>query len=267
MVGEIRDKETAEIAIHASLTGHLVLSTLHTNDAAGAITRLGRDGRRALPHHELAPRRDRAAPRPPPLPALQDQDFRQLGVDRGRLKQLLTMSGVQPWPGMPHEFESPAAASSGNGHEAPAAKSADFFPDLSDELEPVEAEPTQVRGLAELAPRAPAPSPLAREVRPVGGPAWGKSAPVEPGGIFYRAVGCEECGGTGYRGRIAIAEILILDDAVRREILNRSDANHIAKVAIARGMRTLREDGARVVTQGMTSLEEVLAATQAGEME
>jgi type II secretory ATPase GspE/PulE/Tfp pilus assembly ATPase PilB-like protein len=74
-------------------------------------------------------------------------------------------------------------------------------------------------------------------------------------------------GGTGYRGRIAIAEILILDDAVRREILNRSDANHIAKVAIARGMRTLREDGARVVTQGMTSLEEVLAATQAGEME
>ena len=80
-------------------------------------------------------------------------------------------------------------------------------------------------------------------------------------------MGCEECGGTGYRGRVVIAEVLMLDDNVRREVLNKSDAGTIARVAIARGMRTLREDGARVVATGVTSLEEVLAATQAGEME
>ena len=270
MVGEVRDHETAEIAIHASLTGHLVLSTLHTNDSAGAITRMVEMG---VEHYlitssllgAIAQRLvRRLCPRCKQPYQPTDQDFRQLGVDRGRLKHLLSMPGVQPWPGMPHEYDVSATGGHASvaNHDV-AAKAADLFPDLSDELEPVEAEPTQVRALAELAP-----SPIAREVRPVGGlSAWAKSTPVEPGGIFYRAVGCEECGGTGYRGRIAIAEILILDDAVRREILNRSDANHIAKVAIARGMRTLREDGARVVTQGMTSLEEVLAATQAGEME
>ena len=89
--------------------------------------------------------------------------------------------------------------------------------------------------------------------------------PLRP--IFYRATGCEECSGTGYRGRVAIAEILIIDDPVRREILNKSDAGQVARVAQSRGMRTLREDGARTVLLGTTSLEEVLAATQAGEID
>ena len=84
--------------------------------------------------------------------------------------------------------------------------------------------------------------------------------------VFYRAVGCEDCGGTGYRGRVAIAEILIIDDPVRREILNKSDAGQVTRIAQSRGMRTLREDGARIVLAGTTSLEEVLAATQAGEV-
>ncbi|MBX7191222.1 MAG: Flp pilus assembly complex ATPase component TadA [Sandaracinaceae bacterium] len=266
MVGEIRDHETAEIAIHASLTGHLVLSTLHTNDAAGAITRmvemevehylitsslLGAIAQRLV--RRLCPRCKQ-----PYQPT--DQDFRQLGVDRARLKQILAHPGTQPWPGMPHEYEIAAAqVSAAADPSAPDAS----FPDLSDELEPVEAEPTQIRDFRDLAP--PRLGPSAAHAT---GPAWGaRGASIEPGTIFYRGVGCEECGGTGYRGRIAIAEILILDDAVRREVLNRSDANQIARVAIARGMRTLREDGARVVAHGMTSLEEVLAATQAGEVD
>jgi general secretion pathway protein E len=72
---------------------------------------------------------------------------------------------------------------------------------------------------------------------------------------------------TGYRGRIAISEMLILDEPIRREVLNQSDAATITRVATGRGMRTLREDGARLVLEGTTSLEEVLAATQAGEVE
>jgi len=89
--------------------------------------------------------------------------------------------------------------------------------------------------------------------------------PMNP--IFYRAIGCDDCAQTGYRGRIAIAEILIIDEPVRREILNQSDAGTITRAATTRGMRTLREDGARQVLLGITSLEEVLAATQAGDLE
>ncbi|GAB4201963.1 MAG: hypothetical protein OHK0013_14650 [Sandaracinaceae bacterium] len=270
MVGEIRDHETAEIAIHASLTGHLVLSTLHTNDAAGAVTRMVEMG---VEHYlitssllgAIAQRLvRRLCPRCKQPYQPSDQDFRQLGVDRARLKQIVAMPGTQAWPGMPHEYEvamsgvvAPSAFAPASASPPPASPFGALVPDLSDELEPLDAEPTSVKDLGALQPKAV--GPLARAIHPVG--------VAEPGSIFYRPVGCEECGGTGYRGRIAIAEILLLDDMVRREILNRSDANHIAKVAIARGMRTLREDGARVVALGTTSLEEVLAATQAGEME
>ncbi|MDW8245413.1 MAG: ATPase, T2SS/T4P/T4SS family [Sandaracinaceae bacterium] len=213
MVGEIRDHETAEIAIHASLTGHLVFSTLHTNEAAGSVTRLVEMGvepylitssligvvaqrlvRRLCPYCKE-----------PYLPT--EQDFRQLGVDRQRLHQVLNTPGVQPWPGMPIEY----MASEQNGDRGNGNRNKEW--------------------------------------------------------VFFKPRGCEACSGIGYRGRIAIAEILLVDDAVRREILNRADANQITKTAASRGMRTLREDGARVVAQGITSLEEVLAATQAGDME
>jgi general secretion pathway protein E len=231
MVGEIRDHETAEIAIHASLTGHMVLSTIHTNDAAGAITRLGEMG---VEHYLITSsllaviaqrlvRRLCPKCRQPYEPT--DSDFRQLGVDRSQLAALLGSSGVQSVRGMGEE----------DGGVV----------DLSSELEPddLQAEPTVMRAVGE----APA-----------------KASALRP--VFYRPMGCEECT-AGYRGRVAIAEILIIDDPVRREILNKSDAGQVTRVAQSRGMRTLREDGARMVLQGTTSLDEVLAATQAGEVE
>jgi general secretion pathway protein E len=95
----------------------------------------------------------------------------------------------------------------------------------------------------------------------------GALPPEVKNATFYRPTGCEACSQTGYRGRIAISEMLIIDEAVRRDILNQSDAATIAKTAMNRGMRTLREDGARLVLHGITSLEEVLAATQAGEVD
>jgi general secretion pathway protein E len=88
-----------------------------------------------------------------------------------------------------------------------------------------------------------------------------------PRPVFYRPVGCEACTGTGYRGRVGIYELLVIDEPVRREVLNRSDANRITRVASERGMVTLRQDGARHVMAGNTSMEEVLAATQAGDLE
>ncbi|MDQ3032504.1 MAG: Flp pilus assembly complex ATPase component TadA [Myxococcota bacterium] len=269
MVGEIRDHETAEIAIHASLTGHLVLSTIHTNDAAGAVTRLTEMGVQPFliassllgAVAQRLVRRLCVKCRQPYEPT--DQDFRSMGVDREKFARVVSQPGVQPWTGMRASLpptEEEAAA------DAPWA-------DGDVELED---EPTAVRSLDAIAEpemksmdavRQRALAARDDQQRSVDAATAKKANAAAMRPIFYRAVGCEECSHTGYRGRIAIAEILIVDEPVRREILNQSDANTITRSATTRGMRTLREDGARQVLLGITSLEEVLAATQAGEME
>jgi general secretion pathway protein E len=173
MVGEIRDGETAEIAIHASLTGHLVFSTLHTNDAAGAITRL------------------------------------------------LDM-GIEPF----------LVASS---------------------LVAIVAQ-RLVRILCSACRQSyhPSPDELAK---------LGVSAERASATTWFRAGGCPECLSTGYRGRIGIYEILVLDDELRALVLAKTDANSIKARAMERGMRTLREDGAQKVMSGITTTEEVLRVT------
>ena len=210
MVGEIRDHETAEIAIHASLTGHLVLSTLHTNDAPSAITRLVDMDIQAyqISSSVLAVLAQRLVRklcpvcRTPYTPTA--QDLRELGIDIASAQEKLA------------------------------------------ELKRVAA--TTVLG-KQAASTLPPP-------------------PDEHGGelIFYHPGGCEDCSNTGYRGRIGIFELMLIDEPVRREILNNSDAKTIQRVAQQQGMRLLREDGARQVVAGVTSVEEVLAATQAAEV-
>ncbi|MFI5306625.1 MAG: hypothetical protein ACHQ53_04685, partial [Polyangiales bacterium] len=88
-----------------------------------------------------------------------------------------------------------------------------------------------------------------------------------PRPVFYRAVGCEACAETGYSGRIGIFELLVVDEAIRREVIANSDGKKIARVAAARGMLTLREDGVRQVLAGRVSMEEVLAATHDADIE
>jgi general secretion pathway protein E len=90
---------------------------------------------------------------------------------------------------------------------------------------------------------------------------------LTPRPVFYRPVGCQACAETGYTGRIGIYELLVVDEAIRREILNNSDGKKITRVAVARGMISLREDGVRQVIAGRTSIEEVLAATHDADVE
>ena len=78
----------------------------------------------------------------------------------------------------------------------------------------------------------------------------------------YEAAGCEECKQTGYRGRMAIHELFILDAAAQRAVLDGADAHQLREHARARGMRTLYEDGLRKVALGLSSLDEVLRVTQ-----
>ncbi len=172
MIGEIRDRETAEIAIHASLTGHLVFSTLHTNDAASAATRL---------------------------------------IDMG-IEPFLVASSVV----------------------AVLAQ----------------------RLLRKICPDCKTPyKPSVDELDRL-------DLPPETSTTLYRGSGCAACSQTGYRGRTGIFELMVLDDEVRRLIGTKADSSAIRQAAIAKGMVTLKQDGAERVLHGQTTLEEVMRITQ-----
>ncbi|UCE87859.1 MAG: type II secretion system ATPase GspE [Deltaproteobacteria bacterium] len=173
LVGEIRDLETAETAIQASLTGHLVFSTLHTNDAPSAITRL---------------------------------------VDQGVEPYLIASSLVAVLAQRLVRI---------------------LCPECKEAYDPAPEE------LAELG--------LQNVDRPV---------------RIYRAKGCPRCHHQGYHGRVGIFEMMVVDDAIRRLIISNVDAKTIRERAVAAGMRTLRMDGARKVLRGITSVAEVLRATE-----
>jgi general secretion pathway protein E/type IV pilus assembly protein PilB len=172
LIGEIRDRETAEIAVQASLTGHLVFSTLHTNDAPGALTRLIDMG---IEPYLVASS----------LEAVLAQ----------RLVRLICTKCKESLP--PEDAESLRAQF---GDQAPPA----LF--------------------------------------------WGR--------------GCRECQGTGYRGRTGIFETMLVSTAVRGLIVERVSAGDIRRVATQEGMRSLREDGWRLVRTGRTTVEEVLRVTK-----
>jgi type IV pilus assembly protein PilB len=172
MVGEVRDFETAEIAIKAALTGHLVLSTLHTNDAPSTINRM------------------------------------------------LNM-GVEPF----------LVTSSVNLIVAQRLARV-ICPNCK---EPVETAPET---LSEL------------------------GATGEPF-VCYRGSGCAQCGGTGYRGRIALYEVMPLWEELRELVLAGASASDIKRAAVSNGMQTLRQSGLSKVRDGMTTLEEVMRVTMA----
>jgi general secretion pathway protein E len=175
MVGEIRDTETAEIAIQASLTGHLVLSTLHTNDSAGAVSRLLDMGVE---------------------PFLVSSSL--LAVLAQRLVRRL----------------------------CPKCRVAYEITD--EELRELSLNPAEIT----------------------------ERKAYRPG-----TTACSHCQGSGYSGRLGIHELLMIDDDIRNQILQRADSNSIKNAAIKRGFASLRADGGRKVLAGLTSVEEVLLAS------
>jgi type II secretion system protein E len=177
MVGEIRDLETAEIAIRAALTGHLVFSTLHTNDAAGAVTRL---------------------------------------IDMG-IEPFLVSSSLEA-----------VIAQRLVRTICPSCKE-QYKPDVE-----------MLRGVAFPEDKLPATK-------------------------FYRGRGCDECRFTGYRGRKGIFEIMVMNEAMRPLIIERTSSSTLKQAACAKGMRTLREDGWAKVCAGITTIEEVGRVTQEDE--
>ena len=171
LIGEIRDHETAQIAVEAALTGHLVLSTLHTNDAPSAVTRL-------------------------------------------------VEMGIEPFL-------------------------------VGSALDAVLAQ-RLCRSLCDRCKEAYQPEPA--ELDQVGFP-WD----VEQGPpTLYRPVGCSKCANTGYRGRMALHEVMTVTEGIERLAVAHASTDDIGREARAQGMTTLRQDGWLKVSQGKTSIEEVL---------
>jgi type II secretory ATPase GspE/PulE/Tfp pilus assembly ATPase PilB-like protein len=176
MVGEIRDFETAEIAIRAAMTGHVVFSTLHTNDAVGGITRLLDMG---------------------------IEPFLLASVVRAFLAQRLVRTICT-------QCKEPAA----------------YEPEYLKEL----------------------------------------GFPWTPEAVLYRGKGCEHCRQTGYRGRVAIYELCVLTEHLRRLVVKKATGTEMKARAVQDGMGTLRGDGWRRVLAGQTTVEEVLRVTQADDL-
>lgn len=174
MIGEIRDKETAEIAIQASLTGHLVLSTLHTNDAPSALTRL---------------------------------------VDMGIEPYLLTSSVVGV---------------------------------LAQRL---------VRLICPFCKTSYSPSD--QELKELG-----ISRDLLSDDKLYKGEGCAHCFGSGFKGRHGIYELMHVSSAIKRQLLLSPDAVELQKAAFSGGMTNLRQEGALLASQGLTSSSEVLRVTR-----
>ncbi|MGI8481378.1 MAG: GspE/PulE family protein [Chthoniobacterales bacterium] len=176
MVGEIRDVETADISIRAAMTGHLVFSTLHTNDAVGGITR---------------------------LLDMDVEPFLLSSVVKAFIAQRLVRT-------------------------------------ICPECATVVGYPIEY--LADLGVTFP------------------------PNMKFYRGTGCDACRQTGYQGRLAIYEICVITEPLRRMIMQKRDGGELKQCAVQQGMETLRQDGWRRVAQGKTTVEEVVRVTQTDEV-
>ena len=177
MVGEVRDEETARISIQAALTGHLVFTTLHTNDAAGAVTRM-----------------------------------LDIGLEPYLVASSLIMVIAQRLVRR-------------------------ICPDCKSHRSPIEEDERNMEQLK-----------ITLDMLPSEGVPFGQ--------------GCELCYQTGYAGRVAIYEMLPINESVKGLIIEHSSANKIKKLGIEEGMRTLRQDGVEKIIKGLTSLDEILRVTQ-----
>ncbi|HEV2813997.1 MAG TPA: GspE/PulE family protein, partial [Solirubrobacteraceae bacterium] len=172
MVGEVRDRETAQIAVESALTGHLVLSTLHTNDAPGAVTRLI-----------------------------------EMGIEPFLVSSAIDCVVAQR-----------LARTLCDNCKRPVTLNAEVlldhgYKDVFDDIE------------------------------------------------GFEAAGCNRCGGSGYKGRLGLYEVMSVTDEIRNLAVERASADRIAEVAVKQGMRRLREDGLAKVAAGRTSIAEVARVT------
>ncbi len=200
MIGEMRDQETANIAIEASLTGHLVFSTLHTNSAAESIARLLEIGLDPFNFSDSL------------LAVLAQRLVRKVCPHCGQMG-VATQSELDC---MLHDYLLSARDNTANGRDMVLAEWRRRYGDGDGRIH-----------------------------------------------LHHRGPGCEACNHHGYKGRMGIHELLVVDDVIRQQIRHRASAADILTTSLQGGMRTLRQDGIDKVLQGLTDLNEVMAASNA----
>ncbi len=237
MVGEIRDRETAEIAIHASLTGHLVFSTLHTDDVAGAIARLLDMGVE------------------PYLVASST-----IGVLAQRLVRVLC-----------NRCKVPFKPVRGNGRSGTTRTEPHLTPSDDGEtldMESVdmdrEADDREGSDTASATPERLFATWCSKVVNRRNGDddtgldTFSSRFDLKKGISLYKRGGCEACFNTGYFGRTGIYELLVINDSIRKLIVDRCDSSMIKEMAMRQGMSSLKKNGLRKVLKGVTSIEEIM---------
>jgi len=201
MVGEMRDKETTAIGIEASLTGHLVFATLHTNSAPESIIRLLDMGMDPFNFADAL-----------------------LGILAQRLAKRLCGKCKQPHPAGQDEIKL-------------------LLEEYCQEMKNTDSWKKDPKGAYEA---------IYRE--------WAKSFADDKGQFtLYTPVGCEACGGTGYKGRVGLHELLLGTDPIKKLIQEHARVAEVLATALNEGMRTLKQDGVEKVLQGITDMHQVRA--------
>ncbi|MFW6258622.1 MAG: GspE/PulE family protein [Halochromatium sp.] len=242
MVGEMRDLETARIAVQSALTGHVVLSTLHTNDAASGVTRLLDMG-------------------------VEDYLLTSTinGILAQRLVRRLCPECRQPYTPAPElaakmrevaRMTTRANAIAGAGNHAGNHAGANAGGQAG-----MDGEASGKAANKRVVPRSWFGWRRPHAKRERAGP--------EPDGVtehrpfrLYRAVGCKACNHSGYRGRLVIAEVLLMSDRIRQAVLSHATAGEIHRLAVEEGMTTMYRDGLRKAVDGRTTIEEVIRVAE-----
>ncbi|MBK5929382.1 GspE/PulE family protein [Halochromatium salexigens] len=249
MVGEMRDLETARIAVQSALTGHVVLSTLHTNDAASGVTRLldmgvedylltstinGILAQRLV--RRLCPECRQPYTPPPELTAkLREVARAPASANHGASVAAGTNAGTEG--GRDSEAK-------GNASKRPFSLRSWFgWRRSTANRTRTDEQPASANTIA---PATLTPNSLR------------KDQPLR----LYQAIGCKACNHSGYRGRLVIAEVLLMSDRIRQAVLSHATAGEIHRIAVEEGMATMYRDGLRKAVDGRTTLEEVIRVAE-----
>jgi type IV pilus assembly protein PilB len=265
MVGEVRDKETAEMAVHAALTGHVVLSTLHTNNAAGCLPRLldmevepflisstvnAVIGQRLV--RKLCP--DCRAPYQVP-PEQIEEVIKEFDLDPNFL---FTTPSKELAKVVAESVTQSKDAGVGGEHTIPAP------PGLTDKesiLDQIAKDPDIINrtlGQAEESQKS-----LREKIFLVNDTAKKESHSGHNLSLtLFRGVGCRKCGNTGYKGRLGIYEVLEVSDKIQAAIINHESTDSLQKISVEEGMITMGQDGFIKALIGVTTIEEVLRVTR-----
>lgn len=261
MVGEIRDSETAEIAVHSALTGHVVLSTLHTNNAAGCLPRLTDMGIEAF----LIASTVNAVIGQRLVRKLCESCREEYQPDQKVIEDIINNFGLRKeFLSSKNKVELPKKADPKKSTEL-GEKRIEVLHEISTEktsiIDKLKEDPEMLNRSAQEAEEITLRNQIFLSEDEKDKPQSIKN-PSTLSLTLYRAKGCSKCDNSGYRGRMGIYEVLEVNDEIGKLIIGHSSTEEIQRAAIENGMITMQQDGFLKALEGLTTVEEVLRVSK-----